>query len=90
VEPRKEEEMKEDDVDGACSMHGRDMRHADKIFAGKPEGERPFRRHRRKWEENMRMGLTETGLEGVDWILLAQDRVQWWALVNTMMNIKVQ
>jgi hypothetical protein len=25
----------------------------------------------------------------VNWILLAQDRYQWWVLVNTVMNLKV-
>jgi hypothetical protein len=29
------------------------------------------------------------GFEGVDWIQLAEDRVQQWALVNTVMNIQV-
>jgi len=32
------------------------------------------------------MNLTEIGLDGVHCIHLAQDRDQWWALVNTVMN----
>jgi len=32
------------------------------------------------------MKLTEIGWEGVDWIRLVQDRVQWRALVRTVMN----
>jgi len=35
------------------------------------------------------MGLRETGWEGMDWIHLTQDRDQWWALVNTAMNLGV-
>jgi len=35
------------------------------------------------------MDLREIGWEGVDWMFLAQDRVQWWALVNTVMNLWV-
>jgi hypothetical protein len=43
------------------------------ILVGKPEGKRPLRRHRHRWEDN-KMGLSDIGLEGVDWIHLAQDR----------------
>jgi hypothetical protein len=46
-------------------------------------------RPRRRWEDNIRMDLREIGWEGVDWIHLAQDRDQWWALVNTVMNFGV-
>jgi len=35
------------------------------------------------------MNLTETGQEGVDWIQLGQDRDQWRAVVNTVMNLRV-
>jgi hypothetical protein len=41
------------------------------------------------WEYNIRMSLGEIGWEGVDWINLAQDRDQWWAFVNTVVNIWV-
>jgi hypothetical protein len=33
--------------------------------------------------------VKETGCEVVDWIHVAQDRVQWWAVVNRVMNIGV-
>jgi hypothetical protein len=36
------------------------------------------------------MDLGETVLEGMDFIRLAQDTVQWWALVNTIMNLRVR
>jgi hypothetical protein len=35
------------------------------------------------------MELRDTGWDGRDWINLAQDRDQWMALVNTMMNLRV-
>jgi hypothetical protein len=35
------------------------------------------------------MDLIEIGWGGVDWIDLVQDRDQWWALVNTVMNLRV-
>jgi len=33
------------------------------------------------------MDLKETGINGVNWIQLAQDRVQWCDFVNTVMNL---
>jgi len=39
-------------------------------------------------KENIKMELTETGYDNVDWIHLAQDREQWRALVNTVMNFQ--
>jgi hypothetical protein len=35
------------------------------------------------------MDLREIGWSGMDWIDLAQDRDQWNALVNTVMNLLV-
>jgi hypothetical protein len=61
-----------------------EMRKASKIFVGKPEGKRPSYR----WEYNVQMDFREVGLEGVDWIRLTQDRVQWRAFVNTVMNLR--
>jgi hypothetical protein len=41
---------------------------------------------RRKWVDNIKMDLREIGWDGVNWADLAQDRDQWRALVNTVMN----
>jgi hypothetical protein len=60
-----------------------------KVLMGKPEGKRPLGRPRRRWEDGIRMDLREIGLRSVDWIQLAQDRDRWWALVNTVMNLRV-
>jgi hypothetical protein len=73
---------------GACSTDG-DKRNAYRILMGKPEGNRPLGRPRRRWEDNIKMDLREIGWGGVDWIDLAQDRDQWRALVNTVMNLWV-
>jgi hypothetical protein len=56
---------------------------------GKPEGKRPLGRPRRRWVNNIKMDLGEIEWEGVDWIELPQDRHQWKALVNTVMNLRV-
>jgi hypothetical protein len=51
------------------------------VLVGKSEGKRPLGRQRRRWEDWIRMDLRETGLGGVDWIRLAQDRDQWRAVL---------
>jgi hypothetical protein len=40
-------------------------------------------------DDNIKIDLREKGLEGVDWIHLTQDRDQWRAFVNTVMNFPV-
>jgi hypothetical protein len=65
------------------------MRSAYRILVGKPEGKRPLGRYGHRWKDNIRMNLKETGWEGVDWIHLGQDRDQWCAVVNTVMNLVV-
>jgi hypothetical protein len=57
-------------------------------LVGKPEEKRPLGKPRRKFEGNIRMYLKEMGLEGVDWIHLAQNRDQW-RVVNETMNLRV-
>jgi hypothetical protein len=67
-----------------------EKRNAYRILVGKPERKRPLGRPRRKREDNnLRMDLREIGSGGMDWIDLAQDRNQWRALVNTVMNLRV-
>jgi hypothetical protein len=66
-----------------------EKRNACRIQVGKPEGKRPLRRPRRRWVDNIKKGIREIGWGGVDWIDLAQDRDQWRALVNTVMNLRV-
>jgi hypothetical protein len=56
---------------------------------GKPEGERPLRRPRRRWEDNIKMDLQEVGGGCGDWMERAQDRDRWRALVSTVMNFRV-
>jgi len=60
-----------------------------RVLVGKPEGNRPFWRHRRKWEDNIKMDLQEVGCGVIDWFELAQDRDRWRALVNAVMNLRV-
>jgi hypothetical protein len=45
-----------------------------KLLVTKPEGKKPLRRPRHRWEDNIRMDLRKLGWEAVDWMHLAQDR----------------
>jgi hypothetical protein len=58
------------------------------MLVGKPEGNRPLGRPRRRWLDNIKMDLREIGRNGMDWIDMAQDRNQWRALVNTVLNLR--
>jgi hypothetical protein len=60
-----------------------------RILIGKPEGKRPLRRPRYRWVDNVKMDLTETKWGGMDCTDLAQDRDQWRALVNMVINLWV-
>jgi hypothetical protein len=60
-----------------------------RLLVGKSEGKRPLGRPRCRWVDNIKMHLLETGLGGVDWIGLPQDRDKWRALVNAVMNLRV-
>jgi hypothetical protein len=64
-------------------------RNAYRIFVEKPEGKKPIGGQRRKRVDNIKIDLREIGWGGMDWIDLAQDRDQWRALVNTIMNLRV-
>jgi hypothetical protein len=59
------------------------------ILVGRPESRRPLGRPRCRWEDNIKMDLREIGIDGANWIQLAQDRVQRRAFVNTVMNLRV-
>ena len=59
------------------------------LLVGKPEGKRPLRRLRRKWEDNIKMDLQEVGGGRGDWMELAQDRDRWRALVGTVRDFRV-
>jgi len=75
-------------VGGACGACGAGER-GYRVLVGKPEEKRPLGRHRRRWEDNIKMDLQEVGGDCGDWMELAQDWDRWRALVSTVMNLRV-
>jgi hypothetical protein len=63
-----------------------EMRNSYTVLVAKREGKTLLTRPRHSWEDNNQIAYKETECEGVDWDQLAQDRDQWWALVNTVIN----
>ena len=66
-----------------------ESRIAFKILTGIPTGKRPLGRPRRRCEDNTRMELKEIGINMRNWVVSAQDRDHWRALVNTALNLCV-
>ena len=59
------------------------------ILTGKAIGKRPLEGPRRRWGDNIRMDLEEIGINSGDWVVSAQDRDYWRALVNAALNLRV-
>jgi hypothetical protein len=59
-----------------------------KLWSENLKGNRPLVRHESRRENNINTDLKKA-IRIVDWIKLAQGRVKWRALVNTVMNIRV-
>jgi hypothetical protein len=60
-----------------------------RVLIGRPGGKRPLGKHRRKWEDNIKMDLREMGIDGGELDSAGSDRVQWRACVITVMNLRV-
>jgi hypothetical protein len=57
-----------------------------RVLVRRPQSKRPLGRPRRRWEDDIKLDLREIGIDGANWIHLAQDRVHWRVLVNTVMK----
>jgi hypothetical protein len=60
-----------------------------RVLVGKPEGNRPLGRPRRRWEDNIKINLQEVVGGHVDWMELAQDRDRWRTFVGTVRDFRV-
>jgi hypothetical protein len=61
---------------GRACRTNREKRNQYRILVGKPEGNSPLGRPRRRWEDNIRMDLSEKGWGDMDCIDVAQDMDQ--------------
>jgi hypothetical protein len=66
-----------------------EKRNAYRILVGKPDGKRLLGRPRCKWVDNIKMDLRKIEWYDMEWIDVAEDRDQWRALVNRVMNLRV-
>ena len=64
-------------------------RSAFKISTGKPTGNIPLGRPRRRWEDNIRIALEEIGINAGNWVDSALDRNYWRSLINATLNHRV-
>jgi hypothetical protein len=62
-------------VTGTWGTHG-EGRGVYGVLVGRPSGKRPLGRSRGGWEDNIKMDLREVGIDGANWIGLAEDRVK--------------
>jgi hypothetical protein len=60
-----------------------------RVLVGRPEGKRPLVRPRRRWENNIKMNLGETVIDGANLIRLAEDRAQFRTIVNTVLKLRI-
>jgi hypothetical protein len=60
-----------------------------RVLVGKPKGKRPLGRLRRRWDGNIKLVLQEVGGGHGDWMVMAQDRDRWRALVSTVRDLRV-
>jgi hypothetical protein len=60
-----------------------------RVLVGMPEGKRPLGRPRSRWEDNIKIDLREMGIDGANWVGLAQDRFWQRAFVRTVMKLRI-
>jgi hypothetical protein len=73
-------------VGGICGTHGGGVYG---VLVGRPEETRPLEKSRHRWEDNIKLDLKKIGIDGANWIRLAQERVQWRTVMRTVMNMRV-
>jgi hypothetical protein len=75
-------------VGWTCGTHG-EGRGVYRVLVRRTEVKRPLRRPKRRWEDNIKVNLRETGSDGANWIQLTQEGARWRAFVITVMNRQI-
>jgi hypothetical protein len=70
---KENDEVMWNEMGRTCSTNG-EKRNACRILVGKSDGERPLGRRKRRWVDNIKMDIRETGRYGMDWVDMTQDR----------------
>jgi hypothetical protein len=65
------------------------MKNAYRIVVGKSEGKRLRGRPRRRCEDNIRISRKDIGWVDVDWMHVSQGKVQWRAVVNVVIKLRI-
>jgi hypothetical protein len=62
-----------------------------RVLVGRPKGKRKLGRPRprHRWKYNIKMDLSEIGIDGANWTHLVQNGVRWRAFVKTVMKLWV-
>jgi hypothetical protein len=59
------------------------------IFVGEREERRQVCKRRHSWEGNIKMYLKEIWYDILNWIEMAEDWVQWCAVVSMVMGLRI-
>jgi hypothetical protein len=54
-----------------------------RVSVGRLEVKGPLGRPKPRFMNNIKLDLREIRIDGAYWIQVPQDRVQWWAFLNT-------
>jgi len=82
------DQIKKDEMDRACSKYGGEEKSI-QGFGGVILVKETTWETRCRRKDNIKMDLKEVGWGGMDWIELAQDRDNWQACVNVVMNLQI-
>jgi hypothetical protein len=75
------------ELNGQDKQHEWGKRNAFAFLVGKQVAKEQLGRQRHRWVDNIKMDLAIIGWSGTDWMDLAQNKDQWWALVNVVLNV---
>lgn len=67
---------------------GGGKRNAYEVLVARPDGRKLLERPKSRREDNIEKDLEEIGWEGVEWVYQVQDKHDWLALVDNIINLE--